>query len=338
MRGDADRAASSRRRCSTCGCRACRSAWAGCARSRTCSARRTARSSRTRSARPTRSGRWIAAPTCRCCGRSCARPRIRPRAAKVAELRRRLAELKARSDAGRWKEVLKATQAAEAEARALGYQPLVAEILLAGGRGVRASRTTRRRPRRRWSRRSGRRTRPATTRCAPTAATELVFVFGYQEGQFDEAERWSGTAEAVLQRLGGHELLRAWQLNNIGRRARPAGRARGGAAAQQQALALKEKALGRDHPDVGISEGNIAVELAGLARNQEALDARRSRGRADRERPRRRPSRRWRRSSTTGARSWTRSAASARRGSRSNGRASSGSASSASTIATSPTR
>ena len=41
--------------------------------------------------------------------------------------------------------------------------------------------------------------------------------------------------------------------------------------AQQQALALKEKALGHDHPDVGVSEGNIAVELAGLARNQEAL-------------------------------------------------------------------
>ena len=92
-----------------------------------------------------------------------------------------------------------------------------------------------------------------------------------RRAQFDEAERWSGTAEAVLQRLGGHELLRAWQLNNIGAVRGLRGDREARAAAQQQALALKEKALGRDHPDVGVSEGNISVELAGLARNQEAL-------------------------------------------------------------------
>ena len=88
---------------------------------------------------------------------------------------------------------------------------------------------------------------------------------------FEEAERWSGTAEAVLQRMGGHELMRAWQLNNIGAVRGLRGERGAALLAQQQALALKEKALGRDHPDVGISEGNIAVELAGLGRNQEAL-------------------------------------------------------------------
>jgi tetratricopeptide (TPR) repeat protein len=36
-------------------------------------------------------------------------------------------------------------------------------------------------------------------------------------------------------------------------------------------MALKEKYFLNDHPDVGVSEGNIAVELAGLSRNQEAL-------------------------------------------------------------------
>jgi tetratricopeptide (TPR) repeat protein len=41
---------------------------------------------------------------------------------------------------------------------------------------------------------------------------------------------------------------------------------------QQQGLALKEVALGRDHPDVGISEGNVAVVLTALGRNQEALE------------------------------------------------------------------
>ncbi len=83
---------------------------------------------------------------------------------------------------------------------------------------------------------------------------------------FDEAERWSGTAEAVLQRMGGHELLRAWLLNNIGAVRGMRGERGAALLAQQQAMALKERALGHDHPDVGVSEGNIAVELAGLSR------------------------------------------------------------------------
>jgi len=35
---------------------------------------------------------------------------------------------------------------------------------------------------------------------------------------------------------------------------------------------LKQKALGEDHPDVGASEGNLAVVLEALGRNQEALE------------------------------------------------------------------
>jgi len=190
--------------------------------------------------------------------------------AKVADLRHRLAALKARSDAGRWTEVLKATQAAEAEARVLGYQPLVAEILLLEGQVYGRSNATK----------AAEKTLVEAFWAADaahhddvraTAATEIVFVFGCQEGIFPEAGRWAGTAEAVLQRLGGHELMRAWQLNNIGAVRGLRGDHAAELLAQQQALGLKEKALGRDHPDVGISEGNMAVALAGLGRNQEAL-------------------------------------------------------------------
>jgi serine/threonine protein kinase len=190
--------------------------------------------------------------------------------AKVADLRRRLAELKARSDAGRWKEVLKATQAVEAEARAVGYQPLAAETLLLEGQVVGRSNEPKAAEKALveafWAADASRH-----DEVRATAASELVFVVGYQEGRFEEAERWSGTAEAVLQRLGGHELLRAWQLNNIAAVRGLRGQGEAALIAHQPALELKEKALGRDHPDVGISEGNIANELAGLSRNQEAL-------------------------------------------------------------------
>jgi eukaryotic-like serine/threonine-protein kinase len=161
-------------------------------------------------------------------------------------------------------------QALEGEARVLGYQPLLAEILEIEGEVYEHSDDAK----------AAEKTLVESVRVADAsrhdeiraeAATELVFVFGYLEGQFDEAERWSGTAEGVLQRLGGHELQRAWQLNNIGAVRGLRGEREAALVAAQQALALKEKALGHDHPDVGVSEGNIAVELEGLGRNQEAL-------------------------------------------------------------------
>src|SRR6478735_2535866 len=170
--------------------------------------------------------------------------------AKVADLRRRLAELKARSDAGRWKEVLKAIQSAEAEARTIGYQPLMGEILLLEGQVYGRSNDARSAEKTLvdafWA---GDASRHDEVRA--TAATELVFVVGYQEMKFDDAETWSGTAEAVLQRVGGHELLRAWQLNNIGAVRGLQGHLEAAMQAEQRSLALKEKALGPDHPDVG---------------------------------------------------------------------------------------
>ncbi len=188
----------------------------------------------------------------------------------MADLRHRLATLKARADAGRWTEVLKATQAAEAEARALGYQPLVAEILLlegqAYGRSNAAKAAEKALLQAFWAADAAHH-----DDVRATAGTESCSFSAARRACSTEAERWAGTTEAVLQRLGGHELLRSWHLNNIGSVRGVMGDHEAALLAQQQAVGLKEKALGRDHPDVGISEGNIAVELTGLGRNQEAL-------------------------------------------------------------------
>ena len=54
--------------------------------------------------------------------------------ARVDDLRRRLADLKARFDSGSWREGVGATEALATEARALGYQPLTAEVLALVGR------------------------------------------------------------------------------------------------------------------------------------------------------------------------------------------------------------
>jgi eukaryotic-like serine/threonine-protein kinase len=190
--------------------------------------------------------------------------------ARVGDLRHQLAVLKALFDAGRYREGLKSAPALVAAARALGYQPLVAETLALMGTMY---------------------TKSNDSHAAEQALVEsyfaadasrhdevraedalyLVWVVGYQQGRFVEAQRWAKTADSVLQRLGGHELLHAWLLNNLGGIFEIQGEREAALRAQQEGLALKEQALGSDHPDVGFSEGNLAVVLTALGRNQEAL-------------------------------------------------------------------
>ena len=255
--------------------------------------RRAATSSRTPSAPPTRWGRWIAAPTSPLL-RSVVRPPEDPATrARVADLRRRLAALKARYDAGRWKEVA----AGDADARGRGAR---ARLPAAGGGDagavgdrVAGRRTTRRRPRRAfveafWAADASRHDEVR----ADGGVRSWCSCSAIRRGTFEEAERWSGTAEAVLQR---HRRARAAarvaaQQHRRGA-ATCAANGRRRCCAQQQALALKEKALGREHPDVGVSEGNIAIALAGLALQPGGAGARRPVDHAAGERPGRRPSR-----------------------------------------------
>jgi tetratricopeptide (TPR) repeat protein len=102
-------------------------------------------------------------------------------------------------------------------------------------------------------------------------AGDLVFVTGYLQGRFQDGYAWAKTAEAILKRIGGHDLLHAWFLNDFGCVLELGGRHEEAAQAQRQAIALKEKVLGREHRDIGISEASLAISLEGMGRNQEAL-------------------------------------------------------------------
>ena len=190
--------------------------------------------------------------------------------AKVAELRHRLADLKARFDAGRWKEALRATPALVADVRAVGYQPLLAESLALLGTMLGKANDSEQAERALIEAFSiADASRHDEVRAE--AAGSLVYVVGYKEGKFAEAHRWAQTADAVLDRLGGHDLLHAWLLNDLGCVFELEGLRTEALRAHQQALALKEKMLGSDHPDVGISESNLAIVLLELGRNAEAL-------------------------------------------------------------------
>ena len=122
--------------------------------------------------------------------------------AKVTELRKRLAEAKARFDAGRWKETLKEVSELISQARVLGYKPVVAESLaLLGMMKEKAD--------------DGRAAESAFVEAYRLAdasrhdevraevSTMLVFVVGDQEGNFAEAQTWFGTANSVARAVGG---------------------------------------------------------------------------------------------------------------------------------------
>jgi serine/threonine protein kinase len=190
--------------------------------------------------------------------------------ARVSATRQRLAETKARFDAGRWKESLKAVPTLVAQARALGYQPLVAEALaLSGSLYLSASDPL-----------SAAKSLMEAYQLADAArhdevraeaATNLVFVLGDQEGNLEEALKWSETAAAVLQRLGGHALLKAWLLNNVGCAYSTVHKNEPAVTALMQSVTLKRNLLGADNTDVATTEGNLGNVLQGMHRNDEAL-------------------------------------------------------------------
>jgi serine/threonine-protein kinase len=190
--------------------------------------------------------------------------------ARVDDLRRRLADLKARFDAGSWRDGLHPSEALAAEARALGYQPLTAEVLLLVGltrlKLTDATGSVRALEEAFWQADASRH-----DDVRAEAVSNLVWDYGYLLGDYPQASRWASAAEAVLSRLGGHDLQRAWLLNNLSCVEGLHGNKEQALRFSQEALALKQKVWGLDHPDVGFSEGNLAIALQDMSRDQEAL-------------------------------------------------------------------
>jgi tetratricopeptide (TPR) repeat protein len=192
--------------------------------------------------------------------------------AKVAETREHLAALKAHFDSGRWKEALQDAPRLVAEAKAVGYQPLVAETLAQQGFMLSSSNDADPRAAEKSLVEAfyvADQSRHDEVRAQ--AATYLVFLVGFQLRRFDDSQRWATTADAVLKRMGGHELLQAWLLNDLGSVYYLHGHKDEAIRVNTEAIALKEKALGPTHPDVGRSQGNLATYLLEAGRLEDAL-------------------------------------------------------------------
>ena len=95
---------------------------------------------------------------------------------------------------------------------------------------------------------------------AANAAAGLIFTVGYAQARHEDGFRWSRHADVALSILnvGEESLRRAEALSNLGLVHESKGEYKEAKAIHERALAIKEKALGPDHPLVANSLNNLA--------------------------------------------------------------------------------
>jgi tetratricopeptide (TPR) repeat protein/tRNA A-37 threonylcarbamoyl transferase component Bud32 len=162
---------------------------------------------------------------------------------KVEELRKKLAPAKALTDAGKYREAMAITAPAAAEAKALHYRPLEAEVLLQLGQAqlVGADRKT------------GEQTLKEALLAAEAGADDKVFALASVSlvgarrllGHFDDALESGRYAEAALERLGGNEKMLAGLLVQLGNVLNEQGKYEEALANHRRAQAITER-LGGD--------------------------------------------------------------------------------------------
>ncbi len=103
------------------------------------------------------------------------------------------------------------------------------------------------------------------------ASIDQIYVAGALASDMPRGRRWFRQAEAFLARMEGHELLRSWMDNNFGAALESHGELEAAAARYLKAMEVKERILGKSHPDVAFSLTNLASVLTELGRPEEAL-------------------------------------------------------------------
>jgi tetratricopeptide (TPR) repeat protein len=192
---------------------------------------------------------------------------------EVDRLRSRLAEVRAFCRVGRIHEGFAAAAPLEHAARELQYGPLLAEVLVA------VCRLPEEQGDMETAARISEEALLTALVCrheevAAEAATLLIghASLGAAQTELHAAEVWCRLAEALLRRIGGHDLLWGWLFTNrAGLRAKQ-GRIADALEDARLSVAAKEKALGSEQPDVGISLSNVSVHLDELGHFDAAVE------------------------------------------------------------------
>jgi eukaryotic-like serine/threonine-protein kinase len=177
--------------------------------------------------------------------------------AKVDELRGRLAEAKALTRTGQYKESLALTRRITEEARLLGYRPLEAEALLE--RGIREQDVDVKASAQTLTEAALAAEAGRHDRVAARAQMELFFVTGGQQARFDEAMRINRAARAALERIGGDKAFETDLLMYEGYSFRQQGDMMQAVDRYQRVLELRLELLGPDDINVARAHAELAT-------------------------------------------------------------------------------
>jgi tRNA A-37 threonylcarbamoyl transferase component Bud32/tetratricopeptide (TPR) repeat protein len=192
---------------------------------------------------------------------------------RVEGIRERAAIAKALDDTGKHQEAAKRYRSQIAEARLLGYKPLIAELLGALGQSLRSGDFTDDVP---VAQQEALWTALSVGRddLAAEAAIALVSAFGGYFANIDEGRIWAKAAGALLERLGdGHDILHAWLYANEAQLAVTEKNDLRALDLVRRSLAIKTRVLPPDHPDIAAGLNNEAEYFARLGQTEEALRA-----------------------------------------------------------------
>ena len=198
--------------------------------------------------------------------------------AKVDALRNQLAVLKALGEAGRLKKDATQVDALVRDARAVGYGPLLSQSLAIKGRQLEEAGQ--------YKEAEPILFEAYTTAyaahddaAAADAAADQVSLVGYWLGRAADGHRWTEIALAAIHRLGGNDETEAGLLQNATGVDYQEGDANRAIADAERALALGQKAFGKDSPRLALIRGTLATAYQmqkrydeALAENQRAID------------------------------------------------------------------
>jgi tetratricopeptide (TPR) repeat protein len=202
--------------------------------------------------------------------------------AQVVELRERIEQVRTLRKAGVYAEALEVAEAVVEQAEPLAYAPVLAEALLARGQAL--DHMARYAEEERDMERAyllavehGHRAVEAK------AVTGLLWVVGNRLARYEAALQWGKTALALAKLPEGEAEVEASALFGIACVLGDQGRLEAALSHFERALAIREQALGSDHPKVAAVLDYIGLVQLGLGRPEESALASSQRALAIRE-------------------------------------------------------
>jgi tetratricopeptide (TPR) repeat protein len=189
----------------------------------------------------------------------------------LTDLEDRLAAANAEKLTGDYETALNRLTELAPQARELGYPPTLAEVMIVKG-FIEAELGQAEDAERSLREAFGAAEQGRDDRAGAVAASNLMWVTGYLQGRFEEAERWSDLASAKIERLGGDEPVAADFADTRASVLIQAGRHREAIEIQKQALELISRINGPESLDAAMAMSTMGHALSSVGDYRAAVD------------------------------------------------------------------